>query len=92
MYTHYMKKPKYTYTLIYINILAPPPPPNFPVCVLIIIVVHLLLILSTLQESFQSNRMGTISFNSTILNLNWNILTIFEIHVKLIKKRILYTL
>ena len=28
MYTHYMKKPKYTYTLIYINILGPPPPPN----------------------------------------------------------------
>ena len=26
MYTHYMKKPKYTYTLIYINILGPPPP------------------------------------------------------------------
>ena len=25
MYTHYMKKPKYTYTLIYINILGPPP-------------------------------------------------------------------
>ena len=24
MYTHYMKKPKYTYTLIYINMLAPP--------------------------------------------------------------------
>ena len=24
-----MKKPKYTYTLIYINILAPPPPPQF---------------------------------------------------------------
>ena len=28
MYTHYMKKPKYTYTLIYINILGPPPPPK----------------------------------------------------------------
>ena len=28
MYTHYLKKPKYTYTLIYINILAPPP--TFP--------------------------------------------------------------
>ena len=25
MYTHYMKKLKYTYTLIYINILGPPP-------------------------------------------------------------------